>query len=112
MTEKKRKIMLVDDDADFIWLTARMLEDAGYQVIEARNGEEGLRRFHKETSRSGSHGLPPSGGKWPEDKSSHNDASLSRNSHRHYFGICGDQGRGRCLEGRGLRLCYQAPESG
>ncbi|MCF8129787.1 MAG: response regulator, partial [Deltaproteobacteria bacterium] len=49
MTEKKRKIMLVDDDADFVWLTSRMLEGADYQVLEARNGEEGLRCFHKET---------------------------------------------------------------
>jgi len=49
MTKKKWKIMLVDDDADFIWLTARMLERAGYQVLEARNGEEGLRRFENET---------------------------------------------------------------
>jgi DNA-binding NtrC family response regulator len=46
---KKMKIMLVDDDADFVWLTARMLEGAGYQVLEARNGEEGFRRFLKET---------------------------------------------------------------
>ena len=49
MTEKERKILLVDDDADFIWLTARMLEGAGYRVLEARNGEEGLRCFHKKS---------------------------------------------------------------
>lgn len=45
---KKKKLLLVDDDADFIWLTVQMLENAGYQVIEAQNGEEALTRFEKE----------------------------------------------------------------
>jgi len=49
MKAKKMKILMVDDDADFVWLTVRMLEDAGYHTLEATNGEEGLRRFEKET---------------------------------------------------------------
>jgi DNA-binding NtrC family response regulator len=39
---------MVDDDADFIWLTVRMLENAGYHVLEARNGEEALACFQKD----------------------------------------------------------------
>ncbi len=49
MTAKKKKLLLVDDDADFVWLMVRMLEDAGYHVIEARNGEDALTRFEKES---------------------------------------------------------------
>jgi DNA-binding NtrC family response regulator len=45
---KKKKILMVDDDVDFVWLTVRMLEDAGYHVLEARNGEEALAYFEKE----------------------------------------------------------------
>ena len=48
MMAEKKKILLVDDEADFVWLTSRMLEDAGYHVLEARNGEEALKRFSKD----------------------------------------------------------------
>ncbi len=48
MTATKKKILLVDDDADFLWLTARMLEKLDYDVLQARSGEEGLSRFKKE----------------------------------------------------------------
>lgn len=36
------KILLVDDDPDIIMSMKVVLEDKGYQVIEAENGEEGL----------------------------------------------------------------------
>ena len=48
MTATKKKILLVDDDADFLWLTARMLDKLDYDVLQARSGEEGLSRFKKE----------------------------------------------------------------
>ena len=49
MKAKMKKILMVDDDADFVWLTVRMLEEAGYHTLEATNGEEGLKRFEKDT---------------------------------------------------------------
>ena len=49
MMAQKKKLLLVDDEADFVWLTARMLEDAGYHVLEANNGEEALERFEKDS---------------------------------------------------------------
>ena len=48
MAASKKKILLVDDETDFLWLTTRMLEEAGYHVFEARNGEEALTRFLKD----------------------------------------------------------------
>ena len=45
---KKKKLLLVDDEADFVWLASQMLEDAGYHVLEASNGEEALTRFKKD----------------------------------------------------------------
>ena len=48
MTAIKKKILLVDDDADFLWLTARVLEKSDYEVLQARNGEEGLSHFEKD----------------------------------------------------------------
>ena len=41
--EKKAKILLVDDDADFVDATRAVLESHPYEVIIARNGDEGLR---------------------------------------------------------------------
>ncbi len=42
MTEMK-KVLLIDDDADFVTIHTRMLERAGYEVIAAYSGEEGMR---------------------------------------------------------------------
>jgi len=39
----------MDDDPDFLWLTGMMLEQRGYQVFQAHDGEEALHLFHKET---------------------------------------------------------------
>jgi CheY-like chemotaxis protein len=42
--EKKVKILLVDDDADFVESTRTVLESKPYDVIVAENGDEGLRK--------------------------------------------------------------------
>ena len=40
-----RKILLVDDDESIQLLYREELEDNGYEVISALNGEEGLQKF-------------------------------------------------------------------
>ena len=39
----KNKILIVDDDADFAEALSSFLEANGYQVLQARDGTEGLR---------------------------------------------------------------------
>lgn len=39
---KKARILLVDDDADFVESTKTVLESKPYDVIVARNGDEGI----------------------------------------------------------------------
>jgi len=46
--EKKAKILLVDDDVDFVESTKIILESKPYEVIVAREGEEGLRKAREE----------------------------------------------------------------
>jgi two-component system alkaline phosphatase synthesis response regulator PhoP len=46
--EKGTKILLVDDDADFVASTKMVLESENYQVIVASNGDEGLRKARGE----------------------------------------------------------------
>ena len=46
--EKKAKILLVDDDADFVDSTKMVLESKPYEVIVAVNGDEGLRKAKEE----------------------------------------------------------------
>ena len=46
--EKRAKILLVDDDADFIETTKTVLESKPYQIIIASNGDEGLRKAREE----------------------------------------------------------------
>ncbi|MBN1685356.1 MAG: response regulator [Spirochaetales bacterium] len=38
----KRKILVVDDDKDFILPIRKLLESKGYMVLEAHNGKEGM----------------------------------------------------------------------
>ena len=45
---KKAKILLVDDDADFVDSIKIVLESKDYEVIVASEGEEGLRRAREE----------------------------------------------------------------
>ncbi len=47
--EKKARILIVDDDADFVESTRIVLESKNYQVIVAVNGNDGLRKAKKET---------------------------------------------------------------
>jgi CheY-like chemotaxis protein len=42
--EKRAKILLVDDDADFVESTRTVLESKPYDVIVAENGDEGVRK--------------------------------------------------------------------
>ncbi len=47
--KKKAKILIVDDDADFVESTKTVLESKPYDVIVAVNGDEGLRKAKKES---------------------------------------------------------------
>ena len=42
------KILVVDDDEDFLWVTDTMLQKAGYSVIQAKNGEKVLKLLEKD----------------------------------------------------------------
>ena len=47
--ERKAKILLVDDDIDFVESTKIILESKPYEVIVAYDGEEGLRKAREES---------------------------------------------------------------
>ena len=42
------KILVVDDDEDFLWVTDTILQKAGYSVIQAKNGEKVLKLLEKD----------------------------------------------------------------
>ncbi len=42
MTESKKKILIVDDEADLVELLQVLLEQKGYEVFTAFDGQEGL----------------------------------------------------------------------
>jgi DNA-binding response OmpR family regulator len=44
----KRKILIVDDDDDFIGLLRKRLEASGYEVFSAANGREGVELLERE----------------------------------------------------------------
>ncbi|MFC1918800.1 PleD family two-component system response regulator [Chloroflexota bacterium] len=46
--EKKAKILLVDDDIDFVESTKVVLESKPYEVVVAYEGDEGLRKAREE----------------------------------------------------------------
>jgi DNA-binding response OmpR family regulator len=46
--EERAKILLIDDDPDFVQATQKVLESKPYEVIVAYNGEEGLRKTQDE----------------------------------------------------------------
>lgn len=46
--EKKAKILLVDDDPDFVEATKTVLESKPYEVVVALEGEDGLRKARTE----------------------------------------------------------------
>ena len=45
---EKRKILLVDDDVDFVDATTLVLENNGYQVVSALSGPDGLAKAKSE----------------------------------------------------------------
>ncbi len=47
MTEAKKKILLIDDDADFVGAIRVMLEANGYELAVAYDGKEGLEKVHQ-----------------------------------------------------------------
>ena len=47
--ERKAKILLVDDDADFVDSTKTVLESKPYEIIIAINGDECLRKAREES---------------------------------------------------------------
>jgi len=46
--EKKAKILLIDDDVDFVEATKTILESKPYEVIVAYEGDEGLHKAREE----------------------------------------------------------------
>jgi two-component system alkaline phosphatase synthesis response regulator PhoP len=48
MAERKRKILIVDDDPDILAAIGAVLEARNYEIATARDGEEGLARLKKE----------------------------------------------------------------
>ena len=46
--KKRARILLVDDDPDFVEATKSVLQSKPYEVIVAREGEEGLRKAREE----------------------------------------------------------------
>jgi CheY-like chemotaxis protein len=47
MAGVKKKILLVDDDPDFVEITKPILESKGFEVAAAYNGKEGLEQVPK-----------------------------------------------------------------
>jgi len=45
---KKAKILLIDDDVDFVEATKTILESKPYEVVVAHEGEDGLRKAREE----------------------------------------------------------------
>jgi len=48
MVEKGKKILIIDDDPDFVKTTGIILKSAGYEIIEAYSGKEGLEKSESE----------------------------------------------------------------
>jgi len=48
MNQKKEKILVIDDDRDFVRTIGMILKSAGYEVIEAFSGKEGLEKSKAE----------------------------------------------------------------
>ena len=44
MSDKGKKILIIDDDPDFVRATGIVLKSAGYDIIEAFSGKEGLEK--------------------------------------------------------------------
>lgn len=44
----QKKILIVDDTKSYLWVISQALEEAGFTVVTASNGEEGLVTVEKE----------------------------------------------------------------
>jgi len=42
----KEKVLVVEDDPEFLELTQKWLQNAGYEVVTASDGVEGMRRVY------------------------------------------------------------------
>lgn len=49
MPNKKKKILLVEDDQIVIEILVKKLEKEGYSIVVARDGNEGLKKMREET---------------------------------------------------------------
>ncbi|HPQ54941.1 MAG TPA: response regulator [Spirochaetota bacterium] len=47
MAEKK-KVLIIDDDADFIAATRQVIESKNFSVVTAYSGDEGLEKYNSE----------------------------------------------------------------
>ena len=48
MNEKGKKILIIDDDPDFVKTTGIVLKSAGYEIVDAYSGKEGLEKSESE----------------------------------------------------------------
>ena len=48
MDEINKKILIVEDDKSFLWILRQSLENEGFSVIFAQDGEEGLKMAEEE----------------------------------------------------------------
>lgn len=48
MGEKGKKILIIDDDPDFVKTTGIVLKSAGYEIVDAYSGKEGLKKSESE----------------------------------------------------------------
>lgn len=48
MTQKEKKILIVEDDEDLLCLYRLYLQGESYRIMEAKNGKEGLELAEKE----------------------------------------------------------------
>ena len=44
----KKKILVIDDDADLVTYLTTLLQDNGYDTVSARNGSEGMEKVRSE----------------------------------------------------------------
>ena len=48
MEDNGKKILVIDDDPDFVRATGMVLRSAGYEIVEAFSGKEGLEKSDSE----------------------------------------------------------------
>jgi CheY-like chemotaxis protein len=47
MADAKKTVLIVEDEPSVVTYLSAVLEDAGYEVVSAGDGEEGMRRFEE-----------------------------------------------------------------